>query len=121
MTPIIGVMMAALTFLATFGAVWWLSRGIMPPFGLQWVPASREQPSQAWQPIETAPKDGTPLLLFAGAYLDGHEYAPTIVVGWYVASKGWIANSYRGQITVNLRPKAWMSLPRFPETMGRCR
>ena len=73
--------------------------------------------AQTWQPMDTAPKDGTPLLLFASLYQSGREFAPTRTIGWFIPEHGWIANSYSGQGIAHLRPKAWMHLPPFPDMM----
>lgn len=77
---------------------------------------ARVREAQRWQPMETAPAEGRPVLLFAGLYRDGHEYAPTIVVGWHLDKEGWIASGYSGSPIAHLKPKAWMPLPAFPST-----
>ena len=70
-----------------------------------------------WREIETAPKDGTPMLLFSndyGKHLMGY--------GRYRRfddnSQGWIASSfhcYNGEVwTVMSRPTHWMPLPAPP-------
>lgn len=66
-----------------------------------------------WKPIESAPKDGTPVLLFAR-----HIYAEssTRVVGAYLLDYGWLAQSYAGQGSARLDPSHWMPLPPFPDS-----
>lgn len=66
-----------------------------------------------WQPIETAPKDGTPLLLFARCIT---ATAPCIVVGWHADGHGWIEASFRKP--VGIVPTHWMPLPPFPVSKG---
>jgi hypothetical protein len=64
--------------------------------------------SQEWQPIETAPKDGTPILLgWQGKHFD--------------ASKGHFENGCWGWLTEKMafraydtQPTHWMSLPSSP-------
>lgn len=68
-----------------------------------------------WQPIETAPVNGTPVLLFAGLLAGNTVMAKTRVVGHYSAGHGWLAHSYAGQSLAYLEPSHWMSLPEFPE------
>lgn len=59
-----------------------------------------------WQPIETAPKDGTPVLLYA---------TPRMEVGYWnvavtdVGITGWYPSMYWR------RPTHWMPLPEPPE------
>jgi hypothetical protein len=68
-----------------------------------------------WQPIATAPKDGTDVLLFAR---EG-ECAPSVYVGrwstsaWYGAA--WVAYEHRSE-TEYLTPTHWMPLPAPPTT-----
>lgn len=62
-----------------------------------------------WKPIETAPMDGTPLLLFARCL--GYT-APTRIIGWYLPEYGWIEASFTEP--VGLEPFNWMPLPTPP-------
>lgn len=55
-----------------------------------------------WQPIETAPKDGTSVLVYEG----GHQ----AVVFWLGGSAGWSDGEH-----VKLSPTHWMPLPPEPE------
>jgi hypothetical protein len=64
-----------------------------------------------WKPIETAPKDGTPLILFARAK---HATASAPVIGWYLESHGWIEAAYGPNEPVGLVPSYWMPRPEFP-------
>lgn len=64
-----------------------------------------------WKPIESAPKEGTPVLLFA-RHIDAE--ASTRVVGWFNADYGWIAQSYIGQPVARLIPSQWAELLPFP-------
>jgi len=70
-----------------------------------------------WQPIETAPKDGEPILVWApnwGAH-GGH-----VVARWWVRSSGWIVDEWDrdppGYVdATTLDPAHWMPLPAPPE------
>ena len=64
--------------------------------------------SDEWKPIETAPKDGTEILMWS--QYDG------IVVGHYsksVWADGWIIYDARSD-TIELHPTHWMPLPQPP-------
>lgn len=66
-----------------------------------------------WKPIESAPKDGTPVLLFA-RLVDAE--ASTRVIGAYLSTFGWLAQSYSHQTVAQVVPSHWMELPPFPGT-----
>jgi len=66
---------------------------------------------EGWRPIQTAPKDGTPLLLFARASC---ATASIDMFGWYSEGRGWIAQSICGQDIVDIVPSHWMPRPPFP-------
>ena len=75
-----------------------------------------------WKPIDSAPKDGTPVLLFAR--LSGHNiqtnsrYAPTIQVGAFRTDlKIWTGSAYRDQREIEIEPISWMPLPPFPGSL----
>ena len=65
-----------------------------------------------WQPIETAPKDGMPLLLFMGNYM--------AVGGWAPLLKEWtLAGENNEEIVTDghyatLAPTHWQKLPKKP-------
>lgn len=67
--------------------------------------------NQDWKPIESAPKDGTPVLLFA-RHISAE--ASTRVVGAYLHEYGWLSQAYSGQGLAQLVPSYWMDLPPFP-------
>ncbi|SEU02598.1 hypothetical protein SAMN04489858_12025 [Paracoccus homiensis] len=66
-----------------------------------------------WQPIETAPKDGTPIL----TYSRGCDLTEQFVVMWWTFEKaeasgcGW--NAY--EVYHMLAPDMWMPIPPDPE------
>lgn len=68
-------------------------------------------PAAGWLDIASAPKDGTPVLLFA-RHIDAE--ASTRVVGWFHSEYGWIAQSYVGQPFARLIPSLWAELMPFP-------
>lgn len=58
-----------------------------------------------WQPIETAPKDGTDILVgFAG------QDRPPVVVGWF---DDWL--EYDSVNILKGKPTHWMPLPEPPQ------
>lgn len=65
-----------------------------------------------WQPIETAPKDGTPVMLFARSKL---ATAPAPVVGWMIDGE-WIECCFAPNRPVGLVPTHWQPLPEPPTT-----
>ncbi len=68
------------------------------------------QSQQAWRPMDSAPKDGTKILL-----CDGYEYCAAL---WDFGS--WWEQSYReGRLDVSLTEwKGWLPLPPMPEEKG---
>jgi hypothetical protein len=65
-----------------------------------------------WQPIESAPKDGTAVLIFVpdmGNWPD----RPTIVTAFWNGGLGWCDNAMVGCQTYG-RPTHWMPLPAPP-------
>jgi len=75
-----------------------------------------------WQPIETAPKDGTEIILgiklrWNKLSLDKHECR--IGTGFYCAGAYWYKNDakiWRNRVGQNtLNPTHWMPLPQKPK------
>jgi hypothetical protein len=62
-----------------------------------------------WRPIETAPKDGSDVLLYCRCQHDGRAYAPDRNVGWWEPAAGWW-HARDGLI----EPTHWMPLPAPP-------
>lgn len=61
-----------------------------------------------WQPIRTAPMDGTAVLLWPGVMTWTEEMGPS--VGWFARGLvGWVCGS------AWLKPTHWMPLPPAPE------
>lgn len=61
-----------------------------------------------WQPIETAPKDGTRVLLFR------RGWAESVSVGWWGGL--WETWNVAGGITSEfVHPTHWMPIPEPPE------
>lgn len=63
-----------------------------------------------WQPIETAPKDGTELLLFSAGQIDCGYWSTSV---WVASGGAWIIYESRSD-TVELSPTHWMPLPEPP-------
>lgn len=64
-----------------------------------------------WQPIATAPKDGTTILILAEQDVS--------VVRWHsdwVCYADGVPAEYDGEITTAFRPTHWVPLPAPPET-----
>lgn len=72
--------------------------------------------AMAWQPIDTAPKDGTPLILFARAK---HATASAPVIGWWLPDMGWIESAYAPNHPVGIVPSHWMPRPEFPAALSQ--
>lgn len=67
-----------------------------------------------WQTIETAPKDGTRILLWGTCHADGasrFDTQPMAVAGIY--SDGWETDP-ADYYTVEVRPSHWMPIPKPP-------
>lgn len=63
----------------------------------------------SWQPIETAPKDGIPILI-AG----GRLHHP-LVVRWCAPVKDWLAEPLGNKGFGYLAPTMWFQIPPPPE------
>lgn len=83
-------------------------------------PACNPEMVEGWQPIESAPKDGTPIL---AASLDGHRYITAWTDDVYTAQcgsggpEGWFSGKYRdrwGDSPEMDRPTHWRPLPAPP-------
>jgi hypothetical protein len=71
-----------------------------------------DPPFGEWQSIETAPQDGTPVLLFARAK---HARASIRIVGWFRRDIGWIEGCFMPNQPTGIVPTHWMPLPDFPD------
>lgn len=65
-----------------------------------------------WQPIETAPKDGTRILIFNGNTLSAYWYKFVSKQGgsWQLTEAG----GYAGDGDLSSEPTHWMPLPEAP-------
>lgn len=76
-----------------------------------------EHKARVWQPIETAPKDGTWLLLATDSpdspsgWDDLDCWLPQVGFGRYVKGEGWMKCS---EYSVSLTPTHWMFPPKPP-------
>lgn len=67
----------------------------------------------SWQPIDTAPKDGTEILVYGPASWRWKTYAPGRHVAWFAG------NAWQGRDADNdagLHPTHWQALPEPPTT-----
>lgn len=74
----------------------------------------------AWQPIETAPKDGTWVLAYSPDAAGG-DYPPVFIVQWrddddYPDGGAWWLDHDAG-FPVDADPSHWMPLPPKPESI----
>lgn len=67
----------------------------------------------AWQPIETAPKDGTDILVCCTHNLPNGDWCTIQWVDWAVNDDHWPV--YRSRIDVPFAPTHWMPLPEAPQ------
>lgn len=63
-----------------------------------------------WHSIDTAPMDGTPLLLFARLRADT---APVRLIGWWGGDR-WIELCFTPNEPQGVMAEAWQHLPGFP-------
>jgi len=72
-----------------------------------------------WQPIETAPKDGTRILaLLRWGYSDGTAGEAQTVIYWYGGGLFWVVPipmNYVQGLDSDVAPTHWMPLPKPPE------
>jgi hypothetical protein len=82
-----------------------------PHFGQRGIVLSREVGTvQIWQSIETAPRDGSKILLWARIDTSA-DSTSSVMVGLFDISFGWVTASYGGTPIV---PTHWMPLPNAP-------
>ncbi|MCA8427819.1 hypothetical protein LGN30_32035 [Burkholderia seminalis] len=83
-----------------------------------YVSARRTTPDrEAWQPIETAPKDGTPLVMFA-RYV--HATASIVLIAAWLEDYGmWVNQSFSCAPIQQVVPSHWMARPEFPTDAAR--
>ena len=76
-----------------------------------------------WLPIETAPKDGTPVVIFDGDDACVAQFVPEIRQGRHVLHAWWVRCNRRRAGSLLVRPKRWMpyngSLFRSPPVITR--
>ncbi len=84
---------------------------------LQPVPAATT-PAPTWQPMETAPKDGVPIRLFAPEFIDEDFCPHGSVEGYWQDEQGWIGACWDACQDVwearVIRPTHWQPLPAPP-------
>lgn len=68
-------------------------------------------PVEAWRTIDSAPKDGTPLLLFARCKT---ATAYGTVIGWHLPDLGWIECAFGPNKPIGIDPTHWMPIPARP-------
>jgi len=68
-----------------------------------------------WQPIATAPKDGTPILLLEPPELTGRTTYGHIVVGMWRQSRLIVAGGYWFDGEYSIAASHWMPLPEAPK------
>jgi len=68
-------------------------------------PSTEIPAASQWQPIETAPKDGTEVLV----------YVPRRLGPIYAEARNVTGNQWWGRVLGNLRPTHWMPLPEPPK------
>lgn len=84
----------------------------------QWKIGCAQSRVDDWQPIETAPKDGTPILIHCP-----NSRRPVQEVAWHIPYEGATQGCWqtpwgpvgRGYIILESSPKHWMPLPPPPK------
>lgn len=77
------------------------------------APSAGGETVKEWQPIETAPKDGTEILGYGNASWQGKRYAPGRHVAWFDLGKWWGRDS---DAESGLHLTHWQPLPACPVT-----
>ncbi|MCA8018116.1 hypothetical protein [Burkholderia metallica] len=96
--------------------------GLIPVYTAPPAQVATRQPEPraevtGWQPIETAPKDGTPLVMFA-RYV--HATASIVVVASWLENYGmWVNQSFSCAPVQQVVPSHWMARPEFPIDAAR--
>ena len=74
--------------------------------------------SVEWQPIETAPRDGTRILaMIRWSWSDGTDGGAQDVIYWYAGGKFWVCGTpmnYVQGLDEGVEPTHWMPLPDPP-------
>jgi hypothetical protein len=71
--------------------------------------------SAAWKKIESAPKDGSKVLLYARCKTDPNDKPAPVVGFWNKDVMQWkVASEYLSQAD-ELLPSHWMEIPKLPE------
>jgi len=65
-----------------------------------------------WQPIETAPKDGTPILVYE------EDWGYPISIRWHQPWQKWVLNGVLLDLGSWGQPQIWMPLPEPPITIA---
>jgi hypothetical protein len=81
-------------------------------------------PSRGWQPIETAPKDGTRIWIFTPGYTqeNGYRHEPFMLTAWWDENEGEdgalvapLSDGFEVAVTYHFAsPTHWMPLPPPP-------
>lgn len=69
-----------------------------------------------WQPIETAPKNGHPIIAYqpGGVYGSGISYPPSVGLAWWRAADANNPAHWEGPLNPRDYPTHWMPLPDPP-------
>jgi hypothetical protein len=67
----------------------------------------------AWRPIETAPKDGTLVLLWGRYWSDSQGWFKQPLVGQFSPPNDWW--EAWGRVPFGCRPTHWQPLPELPD------